>query len=91
MGHDRIQQGKAESSIGESIRKWFNLKDGDFERIDVDIQVYDHSFYLTPFSAKYAAKGREQSIARVEEAANIFSSICQFFLEKSVGVFAQAA
>src|SRR5438309_7236731 len=32
-GHDRIQQGKAESSIGESIRKWYNLKAGHFKKI----------------------------------------------------------
>ncbi|HLG35318.1 MAG TPA: hypothetical protein VI757_10590 [Bacteroidia bacterium] len=66
VGHDRIQQGKAEASIGESIRKWYNLKDGDFERIDVDIQTFDDCFYLTPVKIKYASKGREQSITRVE-------------------------
>lgn len=66
VGHDRIQQGKAESSIGESIRWWYNLKRGDFERIDVDIQVVDDCFYLTPVKVKYAAKGRELQLERAD-------------------------
>lgn len=66
VGHDRIQQGNAEASIGESIRWWYNLKKGDFERIDVDIQVIDDCFYLTPTKIKYAAKGREQPLGRVD-------------------------
>ena len=39
VGHDRIQQGHASESIGESIRKWYNLASGDFERIDLDTLV----------------------------------------------------
>ncbi len=66
VGHDRIQQGKAESSIGESIRKWYNLKSGNFERIDVSIEIYDDCFYLTPLRTKYAARGRELSLVKVD-------------------------
>jgi hypothetical protein len=66
VGHDRIQQGKAESSIGEAIRKWYNLKSGDFERIDVEIDFFDDCFYLRPIKTKYAANKREQIITRIE-------------------------
>lgn len=55
VGHDRIQQAAAGKSIGEAIRYWYKLKTGDFERIDVDIQVLDDKFYLTPLKCKYAA------------------------------------
>src|SRR5262245_19902886 len=37
VGHDRIQQGQAAESIGESIRLWYRLPPSDFERIDVDL------------------------------------------------------
>jgi hypothetical protein len=45
VGHDRIQQGDATESIGEAIRQWYNLPKGDFERIDVEIDVIDDAFY----------------------------------------------
>jgi hypothetical protein len=46
VGHDRIQQGNATESIGESIRNWYCLPIGDFERIDVNIKIYDNDFIL---------------------------------------------
>lgn len=54
VGHDRIQQAGAGESIGEAIRYWYKLKTGDFERIDVNIEVLDDKFYLTPLKCKYA-------------------------------------
>lgn len=54
VGHDRIQQGHAGKSIGESIRYWYKLYEGDFERIDLDIDIRDDAFYLTPLRFKYA-------------------------------------
>jgi len=39
VGHDRIQQGLASESIGESIRYWYNLYKGDFEKIDIDVDI----------------------------------------------------
>ncbi len=66
VGHDRIQQGRAESSIGESIRKWYILKIGDFERIDVEITFFDNSFYLTPTKIKFASNQKDQTITRVD-------------------------
>ena len=68
VGHDRIQQGGAETSIGEAIRKWYNLPKGDFERIDVDITIEDNSFYLTPQKSKYVSKDKVISIPRVDRA-----------------------
>jgi hypothetical protein len=66
VGHDRIQQGRAAESIGESIRKWFNLSSGDFERIDVNIEIVDQAFYLTPLLYKYAGQPKEREIAIIE-------------------------
>lgn len=66
VGHDRIQQGFADESIGESIRKWFNLSTGDFERIDVEIDIVEDIFYLAPINFKFAGSGRTKEIARVE-------------------------
>ncbi len=64
VGHDRIQQGFANKSIGESIRHWYNLSPGDFERLDIDIEIKDDVFYLTPLNYKYADKKRKISIQR---------------------------
>jgi len=66
VGHDRIQQGHAGESIGESIRNWYNLANSDFERIDVDIEVIEDIFYLTPLRYKFAGSAREYDIARIE-------------------------
>lgn len=66
VGHDRIQQGKANESIGESIRLWYKLPPGDFERIEIDIEPIEDTFYLTPLSYKYADGGREKEISRIE-------------------------
>ena len=49
VGHDRIQQGHAGHSIGEAIRYWYNLPIGDFERIDVDIDIIE-DIVVTPRS-----------------------------------------
>jgi len=52
VGHDRIQQASADCSIGEAIRNWYNLKTGDFERIDVEVDIHkDGHFILTPMVA----------------------------------------
>lgn len=66
VGHDRIQQGGASESIGESIRIWYKLPPGDFERIDIDIDIIDDVFYLTPLTCKYASVKMERAITRVE-------------------------
>jgi hypothetical protein len=66
VGHDRIQQGIAEESIGEAIRKWYSLPEGDFERIDIDLEIIDDIFYLTPIKYKFASLKREITLARKE-------------------------
>lgn len=66
VGHDRIQQGRASESIGESVRIWYKLPPGDFERIGVDIDIIDDVFYLTPLSYKYASVKKEKEIPRTE-------------------------
>ncbi|SRR6266446_4267938 len=55
VGHDRIQQGKASGSIGEAIRNWYQLSTGNFERIDVDVQIVEDIFYVRPLRCKYAS------------------------------------
>lgn len=67
VGHDRIQQGEAGESIGESIRNWYRLEEGDFERIDVDIEIRDNAFYLTPLKFKYADRKTPASIRHVSK------------------------
>ena len=66
VGHDRIQQGQASESIGESIRKWYNLENSDFDRIDIDVEVIDDIFYITPLSYKFSYSKKEHEIARVQ-------------------------
>ncbi|MBI4463347.1 MAG: hypothetical protein HY647_01465 [Acidobacteria bacterium] len=64
--HDRIQQGLAAESIGEAIRMWYQLPAGDFERIDVDIDIRDDVFYLTALKCKYASKPKGREIRRID-------------------------
>lgn len=66
VGHDRIQQGHASESIGESIRKWYNLSSGDFERIDVRIDIPEDFFYLAPLKYKYASSPKIREITQIE-------------------------
>ena len=66
VGHDRIQQAGAGESIGEAIRYWYKLRSGDFERIDVEIDVIDDKFYLTPVGYKYASGAKARVIQRPE-------------------------
>lgn len=66
VGHDRVQQAAAGESIGEAIRRWYKLAPGDFERIDVEIQILDGKYYLTPIGYKYATRPSRRSIQRPE-------------------------
>jgi len=65
-GHDRIQQGAATESIGEAIRRWYRLPSGDFERIDVEVQILDAKFYVTPVKCKHAESKRVRELQRPE-------------------------
>jgi hypothetical protein len=66
VGHDRIQQGKGESSIGEQIRHWYKLRPGQFERIDIEVDTIDNALYLRPIRCKYSASRRTISLTKVE-------------------------
>lgn len=66
VGHDRIQQGKATGSIGEAIRDWYRLSTGDFERIDVDVQIVEDIFYIRPLGCKYAGQPRTIPLPVIE-------------------------
>jgi hypothetical protein len=85
VGHDRIQQGQAQESIGESIRIWYQLPPGDFERIDVDIETREDVFYVTPLAFKYANKPRAKEIPRIDKPltfTNVY--ISPFWIEQLV-------
>lgn len=87
VGHDRIQQGSASESIGESIRTWYRLPPGDFERIDVDLEVRDDVFYLTPLAYKYAAKAKAKEIARIDKPLTFTSDyVSRFWTEQLIHV-----
>lgn len=64
--HDRIQQAGAGESIGEAIRYWYRLKSGDFERIDIEMEVRDGKFYVTPVGYKYAGRPKLQAVQKPE-------------------------
>lgn len=66
VGHDRIQQGYASESIGEAIRKWYRLAKGNFDRIDVDIEVIEDIFYLTPMKGKFEHSKKETVMLKIE-------------------------
>jgi len=59
VGHDRIQQGRSTTSIGEAIRIWFALRGGDFDRINLNAQIIDNALYLKPTS--YVFTGKKQT------------------------------
>src|SRR5579863_1710863 len=66
VGHDRIQQGRASASIGEAIRHWYQLNTGNFERIDVDVQIVEDIFYVRPLRCKYASRPRTVDLPVIE-------------------------
>ena len=74
VGHDRIQQGRAAQSIGEAIRLWYKLPTGNFERIDVDIEIRDDAFYLAPLKCKYAGRSKTLELPIVERPLTFTSA-----------------
>lgn len=66
VGHDRIQQGIASESIGESIRRWYNLSKFDFERIDIEIDIIDDDFYLSPTKCKQVHSKRPVILPKID-------------------------
>lgn len=64
--HERIQKAGGPASIGEEIRRWYRLKPGDFYRIDIEIQILDDKFYLTPLGYNYGEGRKIQAIPQPE-------------------------
>jgi hypothetical protein len=91
VGHDRIQQAGAPSSIGEAIRKWYSLKSGDFERIDVDINVIDDIFYIAPTSYRYAGKSRETHLPTVDKALSLTTGFQSSLWQEHLAAIRRAA
>jgi len=68
VGHDRIQQGTAGQSIGEAIRDWYGLRGGDFEKIDLDVEIHpDGHFIVIPTSVKMRTAQRERVLEKVRD------------------------
>ena len=65
VGHDRIQQGGGNQSIGEAIRHWYGLKKGDFEQIDVDAVIHPAGhFILIPTAVTLRGKSRKIALEK---------------------------
>ncbi len=84
VGHDRIQQGSSEWSIGESIRYWYGLPRGDFERIDVDIDIIDDSFYLLPTAYKTPSSSRFSDLSSYERALTFSKGYISAFWKSQI-------
>lgn len=83
VGHDRIQQGQSDESIGEAIRRWYNLPDGDFERVEVDIEIIDNSFYITPLYYKLTQNAKPIPVRRIPSSLTFTQSyISPLWLEQ---------
>lgn len=67
VGHDRIQQGSGDLSIGEAIRYWYGISgEGDFETIEVEATLHSEGhFILTPTIVRMRDKKREQVLEKV--------------------------
>lgn len=85
VGHDRIQQGKASGSIGEAIRDWYRLNTGNFERIDVDVQIVDEIFYVRPLRCKYASQSRTIELPVIEHPLTFTLDYQSPFWRKQIG------
>ena len=63
--HDRIQKGRAGKSIGEAIRHWYNLKEGDFEKIDFEVEIHpDGHFIIWPTAVSWRRGKRTIEIVK---------------------------
>jgi hypothetical protein len=83
--HDRIQQGQANESIGESIRKWYNLENSDFDWIDIDVEIIEDIFYITPLSYKFSYSKKEREIKRVERPLTFTKDYVSPFWKEQIG------
>lgn len=84
VGHDRIQQGQASESIGESIRRWYNLDNSDYDWINIDVEVIEDIFYITPLSYRFSYSKKEHEIARIERPLTFTSDYVSPFWREQI-------
>lgn len=66
VGHARIQAGpNGVESIGESIRRWYDLRSDVFWRIEFELREKDGIYFLTPIWCKYTKQGRTYEFGRI--------------------------
>lgn len=90
VGHDRIQQGRASQSIGEAIRKWYNLNNSDFDRIDVDIDIIEDKFYLTPLRYRFSSSRKEPEIPKTERPLTFIQDYVSPFWKRQLASLEQS-
>jgi hypothetical protein len=72
VGHDRIQQGTADHSIGEEIRHWYGLKSGDFETIEIEVEIHkDGHFIVVPTAVSMRGRARWQTLEKIPSPLSI--------------------
>ncbi len=89
VGHDRIQQGSSSNSIGEAIRFWYNLSRGDFERIDIEVDILDYSFYIVPTICKQVAAKRSITIDHIERPLTFTSDYISKFWKDQISAISR--
>lgn len=63
VGHDRIQQGSGEQSIGEAIRYWYGIAGGrDFETIDVEATIHPNGHFILVPTAVLMREARHKRV-----------------------------
>jgi hypothetical protein len=64
VGHDRIQGAGGRESIGEAIRRWYGLKKGDFENIEVEVSIHKKGHFILVPTAVTMRGGRTRVLER---------------------------
>lgn len=85
VGHDRVQQGQGDESIGEQIRRWYCLPAGQFERIDIEVDTIDDAFYIRPLICRYAASNRMRTLQKVERPLTFTLDYMSPFWKRQLG------
>lgn len=73
VGHDRIQQGTADHSIGEEIRHWYGLRSkGDFEKIEIEVEIHKRGhFIIVPTTVQMRGNRRTQVLEKVQSPLSL--------------------
>jgi len=85
VGHDRIQQGSADRSIGEEIRHWYGLKTGDFETIEIEVEIHeDGHFIVVPTAVMMRDRKREQKLERIHRPLSMHAGYQSKFWREEI-------